>query len=155
MDENSKHQSTYSCMLLCIVTLPVFLNGCILPIPHFKKTSGPLCGYIVTHDPNVPVTNAHILVSYPDGGFRETTTNEQGYFSFPKKIRFHWGVMIGIALNYSLPYDMYINTYSELTVNADGFNERYIFPEYYKEVFGNDPNAFYSDLTDCPEIPIH
>jgi hypothetical protein len=63
-----------------------------------------------------------VEIYYPDGGHRETLTDDAGRFRFGSKYRFHWGYLIGVALNYSLPYDCGWWDFSVLTIDAPGYD---------------------------------
>ena len=133
----------------------VFLNGCIIPWPHVKQTCGPICGNVMIGKPNNPIEGAHIEVRYPDGGTRTTETNEYGFFHFPEKKRFHWGVLFGVALNHSLPIDDYIHTFSAVTIEANDYEKLIIYPDFFREQEKQyDQNILYLNLEDagCPPV---
>ena len=107
----------------CVFLLP----GCIVPLPHVKRTCGNVSGTVVDAETNAPMAGARVRIVYPDGGAREARTDGRGTFRFPPKHRFHWGVVIGIALNYSLPYDCGWHDFVYITVKADGYRP-VVFP---------------------------
>jgi len=148
-----------NCLLgIVILALVLVLNGCIIPYPHFKETCGPLCGYVATEDSNIPIENALVEAYYPDSGHRKTYTDSSGYFSFPQKNRFHWGILFGVALNHSLPTDDYIDAYAELNIKAEGYDERFVYANWRgfpKKL--DDPNYIYlnhMEMVECPRITI-
>ena len=103
------------------------LGGCVLPIPHVKKTCGTIEGALLDGDSLRPVEDAKVQAYYPDGGHREKRTDAAGRFDFGSKYRFHWGYLFGVALNYSLPYDIGWWDFSVLTVDAPGYEPICLF----------------------------
>ncbi len=100
--------------------LAAVTSGCVVPFPHVKQTCGPVDGKVVDSRTGRPVCGATVRIRYPDGDARETHTDDQGRFEFGRKYRLHWGVMIGIALNYSLPYDIGWFDFSDILIEAEG-----------------------------------
>lgn len=117
------------------VVFVLFCSGCIIPFPHVKKTCSAIRGIVVDETTKQPIENASINIYYPDGGSRKTKTDPKGYFAFSTKYRFHWGVLFGVALNHSLPCDHYINGFSSLIINADGYEESCLYEEFVREEY--------------------
>ncbi len=107
-------------MVGCVTCL-LLLSGCVVPLVHVKQTCGPVSGAVVDARTKTPLTGADIRIMYPDGGERKARTDSRGKFRFPAKHRCHWGYLIGIALNYSLPYDCGWFDFTSITVEADGY----------------------------------
>lgn len=103
-------------------------TGCILPFPHVKQTCGEIQGHVVDAKTKLPIQQAKVSVCYPDGDDRSTSTDAGGNFHFGSKYRFHYAVVIGIALNYSVPYDMGWNDFSVITIDAPGYQSICFYP---------------------------
>ena len=110
-----------SWLLLILPALAAATSGCILPVPHVKRTCHPVAGTVLDGRTRVPVADAAVHICYPDGGQRTTRTGPAGRFRFPAKHRFHWGYLFGVALNYSLPYDCGWFDFTAVTVDAPGY----------------------------------
>lgn len=145
------------------VVFVLFGSGCIIPFPHVKQTCSAIRGIVVDETTRQPIENASINIYYPDGGSRKTKTDPRGYFAFSTKYRFHWGVLFGVALNHSLPFDEYRNGFSSLVIEADGYIESYLYEEYAREEYVRrnpelnilQPKILYKDdAMIYPEIPI-
>lgn len=107
--------------VLALTLISVVCTGCIVPLPHIKKTCGPIQGTVVNEETKSPVQGAELNIYYPDGGHRRAFTDGAGEFRFSSKYRFHYAYVIGIALNYSLPYDLGWYGFTAITVKADGY----------------------------------
>jgi len=134
MEKHSISNKAIHILALVLLLMLFVSGGCIIPFPHVKKTCDPLCGNVVDSDANHPIKNATIEIRYPDGGCRKTNTNEYGSFYFSKKTRFHWGILFGVALNHSLPFDCYHEGFTFLKVDAEGYETLLVYPKYVRNV---------------------
>lgn len=132
-------------LVLLMVSITLFCSGCIIPYPHIKQTCGPVNGIVVDDVEKAPIANARLSIAYPDGGKRTTKTDANGYFSFPAKHRFHWGILFGVALNHSLPFDGYVPGFTVLNVSADGYTMRSVYPDFRRHLHDrvDDPCVLY------------
>jgi hypothetical protein len=120
---------TYKVVLLFVIVATALNSGCIIPFPHIKQTCGSIEGIIVDQETRSPIVNAHVKVLYPDGGTKEAKTDEDGMFYFSSKHRFHWAFVFGVALNYSLPYDLRWCDFQIIMIEADGYFPVCFFPD--------------------------
>lgn len=131
--------------LFIMLFLSFFCCGCIIPCPHIKQTCEPVNGIVVDEADKTPVENARLSIAYPDGGKRTTKTDTNGHFSFPAKHRFHWGILFGVALNHSLPFDCYAPGFTVLNISAEGYTMRTAYPDFrrHPDVRVDDPGDLY------------
>jgi hypothetical protein len=144
-------------LLLCL--LMIGCSGCIIPCPHFKQTCSEIQGIVVDEQTKAPVSNASININYVDGGSRETKTDQKGYFLLSPKYRFHWGILFGVALNHSLPFDEYMGSFSEITIEAEGYEQGCLYEKWrqdrHPELTPLQAKYLYKDKTLIyPEISI-
>lgn len=138
-----------------LLSICLFLtSGCIIPWPHWKQTSGSLCGRIVIEDPNQPVNKAELEIQYSDGGHRETTTDEYGFFYFPEKKRFCWGILFGVALNHSLPLKDCVGRIESLHIEADDYDVVLDQPEDWRSRVIQPESDSYLGNAGCIIIPL-
>jgi hypothetical protein len=114
-------------ILLLVGTLVLLAgSGCVLPIPHFKQTCGPIEGAVFDAKTRRPLRSVCVSAHYPDGGELRTLTDETGRFCLPSKHRFHCGFMFGVALNYSLPYDCGWYNFNRVDLAREGYQLAYL-----------------------------
>jgi hypothetical protein len=92
--------TSFAVTLLC--------SGCVLPIPSRTTVRQGLSGRVVDSRSIKPIAGASISVQYVthncSAGTQTATTDSFGRFRIPGDHQYHWGYLIGIALNYPLPY---------------------------------------------------
>ena len=122
-----------------------FCSGCVIPCPHIKQTCGPVNGMVMDDVEKTPIANARLSIAHPDGGKRTTKTDANGYFSFPAKYRFHWGILFGVALNHSLPFDGYAPGFTSLDISAEGYTMRTAYSDFWRHPDDRvyDPSVLY------------
>ena len=109
-------------ILAALAAATCLATGCILPLPHMRTTWGPIDGHIEEAGSRGPVANAEVEVLYADGGRETTTTKNDGSWSLSAKKRFCWGILVGVALNHSLPYpNCTLARRVDINVSAPGY----------------------------------
>jgi hypothetical protein len=121
--------------------LPLAAGGCILPFPHAKQTSGPICGELIDPETEEPLAGACVVAAYADGGQARTTSDAQGRFYFSEKRRWHWGVMLGLGPaggpeSMSLPIDWGWAGVREVWITAPGRATLVLIPKFGGEGSG-------------------
>ena len=91
-----------------LLTTALLCGGCVLPIPSRTTVRQGLSGRVVDSQTTKGVAGASVSSEFVSHGRRAgsltATTDSAGRFRVPGDYRYHWGYLIGVALNYPLPY---------------------------------------------------
>ena len=90
------------------LTTTLLCGGCVLPIPSRTTVRQGLSGRVVDSRTTKGIAGATVssqfVTHHRSGGSLTATTDSSGRFRIPGDYQYHWGYLIGIALNYPLPY---------------------------------------------------
>ena len=89
-------------LLVCVAALAC--GGCVFPCPSTTRIAPAIEGCIIDAHTRAPVPGALVEHRYDDQIGRRATTDDDGRFRIGPLDQFHWGYLVGIALNYPVPY---------------------------------------------------
>lgn len=88
--------------ILLSLVLMLVMTGCIVPIPHTQTARTEYEGWVTDAATGEPISNAVVRVLYEEIGEFTVCTDSQGHCKIPRVVSWHFAVLIGIPMSYSL-----------------------------------------------------